>query len=56
MAAISKRRETALEVIEGFHSWNIERIMAYRTEDCTQLVVPGTTCHSLLFILSPSFH
>ncbi|ROV88143.1 hypothetical protein VMCG_10430 [Cytospora schulzeri] len=40
MPSMSKRREVAIEVIESYRSWNIERIMAYRTDDCTQLVIP----------------
>ncbi|ROW15308.1 hypothetical protein VPNG_03042 [Cytospora leucostoma] len=34
------RREIAIEVIEAYRSWDIERIMAYRTDDCTQEVIP----------------
>lgn len=39
---MSKRRETAVEVMDAYKAWDIERVMAYRTEDCTQLVVPST--------------
>ncbi|KUI55047.1 hypothetical protein VP1G_02307 [Cytospora mali] len=37
---MSKRRETAIEVIESYRAWDIERIMAYRTDDCVQLISP----------------
>lgn len=38
---MSKRRETAVEVMDAFKAWDIERVMAYRAENCTQLVVPS---------------
>lgn len=41
MSNMSKRREIAIEVIESYRSWDIERIMAYRTDDCTQLIIPS---------------
>lgn len=37
---MSKRREIAIEVIEAYRAWDIERIMAYRTDDCTHLILP----------------
>lgn len=43
MPNMSKRREIAIEVIEAYKSWDIERIMAYRTDECTQLVIPSSS-------------
>ncbi|KUI69040.1 hypothetical protein VM1G_04671 [Cytospora mali] len=40
---MSKRRETAIEVIESYRAWDIERIMAYRTDDCVQLISPSSS-------------
>ncbi|KAJ4390943.1 hypothetical protein N0V93_004542 [Gnomoniopsis smithogilvyi] len=37
---MSKRRETAIEVMDAFKAWDIDRIIAYRAENCTQQVVP----------------
>lgn len=38
---MSKRREIALEVIEAYNAWDIERIMGYRAENCVQQVAPS---------------
>lgn len=36
----SQLLQTALRVIEGYNSWNIDAIMAPRAENCTQQVLP----------------
>ncbi|KAI1854279.1 hypothetical protein JX265_000687 [Neoarthrinium moseri] len=37
---MSKRREVALQAIQAYNEWNIDAIMAYRDESCTQEVLP----------------
>ncbi|KAI0969889.1 hypothetical protein F4678DRAFT_438699 [Xylaria arbuscula] len=39
-AAISRRRQTALEVIDAFNKWSIEAIMGIRAENCTHQILP----------------
>ncbi|CAN8103239.1 unnamed protein product [Discula destructiva] len=39
---MSKRRETAIEAMDAFAAWDIERILAYRDEDCIHQVVPSS--------------
>lgn len=48
---MSKRRETAIEVMDAFKAWDIERVMAYRAENCTQQVVPSAFLLSCLLSL-----
>ncbi|KAI1173718.1 hypothetical protein F4777DRAFT_556965 [Nemania sp. FL0916] len=36
----SKLRETALAIIDAFQKWDLEAIMALRTDDCTTQVLP----------------
>lgn len=38
--AISRQRETANEVIAAFNAWDIDRIIGFRSEDCTYEVLP----------------
>eukprot|EP00918_Siedleckia_nematoides_P040272 GHVU01087397.1.p3 GENE.GHVU01087397.1~~GHVU01087397.1.p3 ORF type:complete len:149 (+),score=38.54 GHVU01087397.1:1060-1506(+) len=40
--AMSKRREVAIEAINAFGAWDIERIMACGTEDCIHHIVPSS--------------
>lgn len=43
----SKRREIAQEVTDAYQSWDIERIMAYRTDNCVHQVAPGTCLEAM---------
>ncbi|KAI1124800.1 hypothetical protein F5Y10DRAFT_21240 [Nemania abortiva] len=36
----SRRRQTALAVIEAYNSHNMDNIMSFRTEDCVQQILP----------------
>ncbi|KAI1313116.1 hypothetical protein F5Y03DRAFT_155893 [Xylaria venustula] len=47
-AAVSRRRQTALEVIDAFNKWSIEAIMGIRTEDCTHQVLPKSLGRPLM--------
>lgn len=38
---MSKRRETAQEVMDAYQSWNIDRIMGYRADNCIHDIAPG---------------
>lgn len=38
---MSKRREVAQEVMDAYKSWDIERIMAYRADNCIHQIAPG---------------
>ncbi|KAI0433354.1 hypothetical protein F5Y09DRAFT_299206 [Xylaria sp. FL1042] len=38
--APSRRRRTALAVVDAYNKWSIEAIMAIRTEDCIQQILP----------------
>lgn len=38
--APSQRRRTALAIIEAYNKWDIEAIMALRTDDCVQEIAP----------------
>lgn len=39
--SVSPRRRVILDVIESFRAWDLEKIMAWRTEDCVTLIVPS---------------
>ncbi|KAI1365922.1 hypothetical protein F5Y08DRAFT_338139 [Xylaria arbuscula] len=39
-AAPSRRRQTALAVIDSYNKWDFEAISALRSEDCVQLILP----------------
>lgn len=41
--APSQRRQTALAVIDAYNKWDIEAIMAVRTDDCVQEIAPSTS-------------
>lgn len=49
----SKQRQVADDVIAAFNAWDIERIMAYRSDDCTQQVLPKSLgrFEALIFFL-----
>ncbi|KAI1349545.1 hypothetical protein F5Y01DRAFT_183670 [Xylaria sp. FL0043] len=38
--APSRRRQTALAVIDAYNKWSIDAIMALRTDDCIQQILP----------------
>lgn len=40
----SPRRKLALEVIESYRSWDLDRIMAYRADNCIHEIAPSTLC------------
>lgn len=37
----SPMRKLAFEVIEAYRSWDIEKIMAYRTDNCIHEIAPS---------------
>ncbi|KAI1262154.1 hypothetical protein F5Y18DRAFT_161562 [Xylariaceae sp. FL1019] len=39
-ATPSKRRQTALAVIDAYNEWSIDAIMALRSDDCVQCILP----------------
>ncbi|CAJ2507947.1 Uu.00g091330.m01.CDS01 [Anthostomella pinea] len=39
-SAPSRRRQTALAVIDAYNSWTMEKIMAVRSDDCITQVLP----------------
>ncbi|KAJ8124139.1 hypothetical protein ONZ43_g68 [Nemania bipapillata] len=36
----SRRRQTALAIVDAYNARNVEAIMSYRTKDCTQQLLP----------------
>ncbi|KAI0415359.1 hypothetical protein F5X98DRAFT_217082 [Xylaria grammica] len=38
--APSRRRQTALAVVDSYNKWSMEAIMGLRTEDCIQQILP----------------
>ncbi|KAI4633714.1 uncharacterized protein J4E87_000878 [Alternaria ethzedia] len=42
MSTLAAQKATAKAVIDGYNAWNMDKIMAYRTEDCTQQVLPAS--------------
>ena len=42
----SQRRKTALQAIEGFGTWTMDAIMAYRSEDCIHEILPSMSLAS----------
>jgi len=42
MSALAAQKATAKAVIDGYNAWSMDKIMAYRTEDCTQQVLPAS--------------
>jgi hypothetical protein len=42
---MSTRRKTALAVLAAYESLDINNILALRTEDCHQVIGPGTLLH-----------
>jgi len=42
MSTLSAQKATAQTVIDGYNAWNMDKIMAYRTADCTQQVLPAS--------------
>jgi len=42
MSTLSAQKATAHTVIDGYNAWNMDKIMAYRTADCTQQVHPAS--------------
>lgn len=40
---ISPRHRAIIDVIESYRAWDLEKIMAWRTEDCITLIVPSRT-------------
>ncbi|KAI4674552.1 uncharacterized protein J4E88_008288 [Alternaria novae-zelandiae] len=42
MSTLAAQKATAQTVIDGYNAWNMDKIMAYRTEDCTQQVLPAS--------------
>jgi len=42
MSTLAAQKATAQAVIDGYNAWNMDKIMAYRTEDCTQQVLPAS--------------
>lgn len=45
---ISPQRKLALEVIEAYRSWDLDKIMAFRTDNCIHEIAP-----SMCFFLVP---
>ncbi|KAI3318184.1 hypothetical protein HD806DRAFT_512762 [Xylariaceae sp. AK1471] len=39
-ATPSRRRQTALAVIDAYNKWSMDAIMAVRTDDCIQQILP----------------
>lgn len=37
----STRHQLAVEVIDAYRSWDIERIMAYRADNCIHQIAPS---------------
>ena len=42
MSTLSAQKATDQTVIDGYNAWNMDKIMAYRTADCTQQVLPAS--------------
>lgn len=52
----SRRKLLALEVIESYRSWDIEKIMAYRADNCVHEIAPSTLFVPLSCCLSYDHH
>ncbi|KAH9943287.1 uncharacterized protein BXZ73DRAFT_97337 [Epithele typhae] len=37
---ISRRRQTAFQVLDSYKAWDLDQILACRTEDCIQQILP----------------
>jgi hypothetical protein len=42
MSKLAAQKATAQAVIDGYNAWNMDKILAYRTPDCTQQVLPAS--------------
>jgi hypothetical protein len=42
-ATPSRRRQTALAVVDAYNKWSLDAIMAIRTDDCLQVILPSTS-------------
>jgi hypothetical protein len=44
----SQRRKTAIALVDAYNEWSLPKIMAVRSDDCIQQVLPSTLLHPLL--------
>jgi hypothetical protein len=40
--SLKAQKVVAKEVIDAYNAWDVDRIIAYRTSDCKQQVLPAT--------------